>query len=86
MLNTTSLAAALALAATFALATPAASMEVSDEAKAKVEEVLAKVNCKGGTLEKEDSGVYEVDDAECDYGSYDVKMDENFNILVMSRD
>jgi hypothetical protein len=29
---------------------------------------------------------YEVDDAKCKSGEYDIKLDKNFNVIIMLRD
>jgi hypothetical protein len=44
--------------------------------------------CSGGKMEQETEGtsVYEVDDATCKDGRYDVKLDKDFKVLVISRD
>lgn len=89
MLKTTTFAAALALAGVLSFSNVALADEdipPSDEAVKKIEETLAKIGCKGGDYDAEKSGIYEIDDAECDIGPYDIKLDENFNIMVMSRD
>lgn len=77
------------LAALLAFSAPAfADGKLSDEeAKAGVAAALA-YGCEGGTWEKETeaSGVYELDDAKCKTGAYDLKFDKDFNLIVMSRD
>jgi hypothetical protein len=42
----------------------------------------------GGKMgkETEGSGLYEVDDAKCRDGQYDVKPDKDFKVIVMTRD
>ena len=42
----------------------------------------------GGKMEKgtEGSGLHEVDDAKCRDGQYDVKLDKDFKVIVMTRD
>ena len=47
------------------------------------------LGCTGGKVEKEDEGStfsYEVDDAKCKSGEYDIKLDKNFNVIIMLRD
>ena len=41
-----------------------------------------------GKMEKETegSGLYEVDDAKCRDGQYDIKLDKDFKVIVMTRD
>lgn len=59
----------------------------ADEGK-KIQTALAAWGCSGGEAEKESegSGVYEVDDAKCTGGQYDVKLDSNFAVTTISRD
>jgi hypothetical protein len=50
---------------------------------------LEALGCTGGKVEKEDEGStfsYEVDDAKCKSGEYDIKLDKNFNVIIMLRD
>ena len=77
--------AALALAF---LATPAIADEDVSEAEGKsIQDALKAWGCEGGDMEKEpDAGpVYEVDDANCVDGEYDIKLDQNFKVLLISR-
>ncbi len=58
---------------------PAAEVE-------KIEAVLSDLGCSGfEELEKEDNGVYEVDDAKCKMGTVDIKLDKDYSVLVISR-
>lgn len=34
----------------------------------------------------EASGIYEVDDAKCHGGQYDIKLDKEFKVILISRD
>ena len=36
--------------------------------------------------ENEATGVYEVDDAKCKDGQYDIKLDKEFKVIVITRD
>jgi hypothetical protein len=36
--------------------------------------------------ETEGSGYFEVDDAKCRDGQYDIKLDKDFKVIVMTRD
>ena len=36
--------------------------------------------------ETEATGVYEVDDGKCSDGQYDVKLDKDFRVIVITRD
>jgi hypothetical protein len=63
----------------------------SKEEVAKVQEALAAANCKlegdvDEAVEKEASGIFEVDDAECAFGPFDIKLDKEFRIQTMTRD
>ncbi|MFD0985824.1 hypothetical protein [Methyloligella solikamskensis] len=89
MFKTTTFAASLALAAALSFSNVALADEdipPSDEEVTKIEEALAAIGCKGGDYDAEKSGIFEIDDAECEIGPYDIKLDEDFNIIVMSRD
>ena len=75
---------ALLFASTGALAdkpNPPSADEVT-----KIKAALAEIGCEGGDYDKEASGIFEVDDATCKIGPYDIKLDKDFHILVMSRD
>jgi hypothetical protein len=55
----------------------------------KIKAALESFGCTGGKMEKEDEDAtlpYEVDDAKCKSGEYDIKLDENFNVIIMLRD
>ena len=67
---------------TFALAeTP-----VSPAEEEKIKATLESFGCTGGKIETEDYG-YEVDDVKCKDGQeYEVKLDQNFKLIVMTRD
>ena len=76
-------AAALA-SSTFALAdTPVTPPEAE-----KIKAALEVLGCTGGKMEKENegSGYFEVDDAKCKDGQYDIKLDKDFKMTSMTRD
>lgn len=77
-------------AATLLMASGAAFADdkVSDEEGKKIQDALAAWGCSGGEMEKESegSGVFEVDDAKCKTGQYDVKLDSKFTVTGISRD
>lgn len=76
-------AAALA-SRTFALAdTPVTSAEAE-----KIKAALEGLGCTDGKMEKETegSGCFEVDDAKCKDGQYDIKLDKDFKIIAMTHD
>jgi hypothetical protein len=54
----------------------------------KIKAALEAVGCTGGKMEKETegSGYFEVDDAKCRDGQYDIKLDKDFKVIVMTRD
>ena len=72
------------------LALPAYAQEAEEMASeaeaAKLAETLAKIGCKAGAVEKESAELFEVDDAECAIGQYDVKLDGAFNIISITKD
>ena len=75
---------AAALLSTAALA----DSKPSDEEAGKIGAALKVWGCEGGTYEKETeaTGIFEVDDAKCHEGQYDVKLDTDFKITVITRD
>jgi hypothetical protein len=76
--------AALSMCGTAALAdTP-----VSEADAQKIRAALQAFGCSGGKMEQETEGtsVYEVDDAKCRDGQYDIKLDKDFKIVSMTRD
>ena len=55
----------------------------------KIKTALEAWGCTGGTMEKETEGFdyFEVDAAKCrDGGQYDIKLDENFKVISITRD
>lgn len=80
--------AAIASSAMFAGPAMADTPLTPEETKLAVAAAAA-VGCEGGKWEKETegTGVYELDDAKCkEGGSYDLKFDKDFKLIVMSRD
>ena len=86
MLRIAGLALALALVTTSAYAEdddddnkiPAAEVE-------KIEAVLSELGCSGyEEIEKEDQGIYEIDDAKCKMRTVDIKLDKDYNVMVIS--
>jgi len=87
MIKTVGLAVALALAATCAYAedddddddVPAAEVT-------KIEETLSTLGCSGYEgIEKEDNGIYEIEDAKCKMGTMDIKLDKDYTVILISR-
>ncbi len=74
----------MALLGTAALA----DEKVSDAEGKKVQAAIGEWGCSGGKMEKEAeaTGVYEVDDAKCKGGQYDIKLDKDFKVLTITRD
>lgn len=79
-------AAIIACAVTPALAQD--DQMASEQELASVTEALAKVGCKPGEegVEKERADLFEVDDAQCEIGQYDIKLDGDFTITSMTLD
>jgi hypothetical protein len=76
--------AAALVSSTFALAdTPVTPVEAE-----KIKAALDVLGCTGGKMEKETegSGYFEVDDAKCKDGQYDIKLDKDFKMIAMTRD
>jgi hypothetical protein len=76
--------AAALVSSSFALAdTPVTPAEAE-----KIKATLEALGCTGGKMEKETeaSGYFEVDDAKCKDGQYDVKLDKDFKMIAMTRD
>ena len=82
----TALAAAGIIGSTSALLadTPVTSAEAE-----KIKAALEAFGCTVGKIEKEDADSvlpYKVDAARCKRGEYDLKLDKNFNVIIMLRD
>ena len=76
--------AALAISSATVLAdTPVSSAEGE-----KIQAALQAWGCSGGKMEKETeaTGVFEVDDAKCKDGQYDIKLDKDFKVVAITRD
>jgi hypothetical protein len=54
----------------------------------KIKATLQAWGCQGGKMEQETeaTGIYEVDDAKCKDGQYDIKLDKDFKVIVITRD
>jgi hypothetical protein len=86
MLRTVGLALAIALAGTVAFAEDDDDNKVPAAEVEKIEAALTALGCSGfEELEKEDNGIYEVDDAKCKMGTVDIKFDKDYSVLVISR-
>lgn len=59
----------------------------SKEETAKIVEALKDWGCEpGDEIEKEDSGIFELDDAKCKAGQYDIKLSKDFKVTVITAD
>jgi len=65
-----------------------ADKPVSPADAEKIQAALKAWGCSGGKMEQETeaTGVYEVDDARCHDGQYDIKLDKDFKVIVITRD
>jgi hypothetical protein len=65
-----------------------ADTPVSPAEAEKIQAALQAWGCSGGKMEKETeaTGVYEIDDANCKDGQYDIKLDKDFRVIVITRD
>ncbi len=69
--------------------TALADTKPTAEETTKIKEAISVLGCTGGEFEKEDeaSGLYEIDDAKCHDGKqFDIKLDDQFRVIDMSRD
>ena len=84
MMRILAFALILTTGSTFALA----DKPVSQADAEKIQAVLKAWGCSGGKMEQETeaTGVYEVDDAKCHGGQYDIKLDKDFKVIVITRD
>jgi len=63
-----------------------AETPVSPAEAEKIKATIESFGCTGGKIEKADFG-YEVDDVKCKDGQeYEIKLDPNFKLIVMTRD
>lgn len=70
------------------IALPAiADQPVTDDEANAIQNALNAFGCAGGEMEKESGDVphYEVEDAECEPGEYDFRLDKDFNVVLISR-
>jgi len=65
-----------------------ADTPVSEADAQKIRAALEAWGCSGGKMEQETEGtsVYEVDDAKCKDGQYDIKLDKDFKVISITRD
>jgi hypothetical protein len=81
---------ALMTIAALSLSMPAvlADAPVSEADAQKIRATMQSWGCSGGKMEQETegTGVYEVDDAKCHDGQYDIKLDKQFKVISITRD
>jgi hypothetical protein len=65
-----------------------ADKEVSPGDAEKIKAAMQPWGCSGGKMEQETeaTGIYEVDDAKCHGAQYDIKLDKEFKVILISRD
>ena len=65
-----------------------ADKQVTPAEAEKIQAALKAWGCSGGKMEQETeaTGVYEVDDAKCHDAQYDIKLDKDFKVIVITRD
>jgi hypothetical protein len=65
-----------------------ADTPLTDEETKSATAAASALGCEGGKWEKETegTGVYELDDAKCKGGNYDLKFDKNFKLILMDAD
>jgi hypothetical protein len=65
-----------------------ADAPVSPADAEKIQAAIKPWGCSGGKMERETeaTGVFEVDDAKCPGGQYDLRLDKDFNVVVITRD
>ena len=82
MMTRTVFASVFAAALAFAVAGPAVAEDISEEDVAKINAMLADMNCQmdEDDIEKEDEG-FELDDVFCEDGQYDIELDGEFNVV-----
>ena len=64
----------------------AADKKASATETKRVQETIAKIGCKADEVEKERDDIFEVDDAQCEIGQYDIKLDSQYRITSITRD
>jgi hypothetical protein len=65
-----------------------ADAPVSSADGEKVQAALKAWGCSGGKMEQETeaTGIFEVNDAKCHAGQYDIKLDKDFKVISITRD
>ena len=78
----------IAVVAASISSTALADKAVSPAEAEKIKAALQVWGCSGGKMEQETegSGIYEVDDAKCHGGQYDIKLDKAFKVISITSD
>jgi hypothetical protein len=65
-----------------------AAKQVSPAEAEKIQAALAAWGCSGGEMdqETEGTGIFEVNNAKCKSGQYDIKLDKNFRVISITSD
>jgi len=65
-----------------------ADKPVSPAEAEKIKATLQVWGCSGGKMEQETeaNAIYEVDDAKCHGGQYDIKLDKDFKVISITSD
>jgi len=80
---------AIVAGAVLAMSLPAfADTPLTEDEMKSATAAASAIGCEGGKWEKETegTGVFELDDAKCKGGAYDLKFDKDFKLLNMSAD
>jgi len=80
---------AVVASAVFAMSLPAfADTPLTQDEMQRATAAASAMGCEGGKWEKESegTGVFELDDAKCKNGAFDLKFDKDFKLLNMSAD
>ena len=86
-LTTTLLAGSMLCFAAFADNHEEEMASAEEVASISIKEAIAMFNCEvPEEVEKESAELFELDDAVCQGGQYDIKLDENFTVISMTYD
>ena len=86
MIEVVGLAVAVALAATSFAYADDDDDEMPAAEVTKIEETLSTLGCKGyESIEKESNGIIEIEDAKCEMGTIDIKLDKDHTVVLISR-
>ncbi|MCB1885198.1 MAG: hypothetical protein KDG89_14570 [Geminicoccaceae bacterium] len=72
------------------LASPGWAQDIQETASPEeaqaVRDEIAKIGCKAETIEKERDDLFEIDDAQCEIGQYDIKLNKDYKITSITMD